>query len=102
MKLRHVGVLEHFRSLAVVGETAEIDKDIVVVIVDTALAVEERLLVSPGVPLGVALVEEGNSDSSAAASAVGIAPDMRGRWDTAEPVDAAAVMGTQQAVVARV
>ncbi|KAG5787753.1 hypothetical protein H9Q69_013181 [Fusarium xylarioides] len=101
MKLRHVGVLEHFRSLAVIGETAEIDKDIVVV-VDTALAVEERLQVNPGVPLGVALVEEGNSDSSAAASAVGIAPDMRGRWDTAEPVDAAAVMGTQQAVVARV
>lgn len=96
-RLQHVGILEHFRSLAGLEESVELDKGIVVG--DTAPAAEERLQVNPGVPLGVALVEEGNSDSTAAA-AVGIAPDIRERWNIAESVDPAAAVGTQQAVVA--
>lgn len=98
MRLQHVGVLEHFRSLAVLEESVEFDKGIVVV-GDTAPAAEERLQVNPGVPLGVALVEEGNSDSTAAA-AVDIALDIRECCDIAEPVDLAAAVGMQQAVVA--
>jgi hypothetical protein len=60
--------------LAAPGEAAEPEKGIAAG--DTAAAAA-RSQANPGLPLGVALVEEGNSDSIAAVAAVGTAPDIR-------------------------